>query len=250
MRGYLLLSEARSGSNWLGTLAESTGEMGHLEEWFLPQRLGTDLHTLSWPAFIDRVFQGSSTLNGRFAVKIFPNQLQAASRHFGLDFIAETCKTHETAVIFLHRRDRIRQAISLARARSTQQWRSGYENQGVAKYDFLDICACYSQIEQSNGYWRSYLDLSGLHYKEFVYEDLLADHSSYFKHLSDVLDVPISRPLETALRIQRDDTTEDWLQRFRTELGSRNIADLCGYRRPAARNMTNLWRFLRKKAIS
>lgn len=249
VRGYLLLSEARSGSNWLGTLANNTGTMGHLEEWLLPHVLGIDPRRLSWQDLQDTVFKKAATPNNRFAIKIFSDQLVKTQRHFGLDFIAETCRSHETTLIFLHRRDRIGQAISLAKAHATQQWRSVQPASGIAKYDFERIFKYFVRIEKGYSFWKSYLPLCGVLYDEFVYEDLLAGQSAYLDNLAGKLAVTIPAPPTTTLRVQRDETTDEWTKRFRADLAHRNIVALVSEPDRPKRTIGNLCRFLKRKPM-
>ncbi|MDW9459916.1 hypothetical protein CN231_25340 [Sinorhizobium meliloti] len=116
MRGYLLLTEARSGSNWLGSLVNGAGNMGRSSEWLSPKIHRLDTGALSWDAFFQELLRKCSTPNGVFGSKIFPNQLFVTHEVYGRDFIQHCLAMHDVALVFLRRRDTLRQAISYARA--------------------------------------------------------------------------------------------------------------------------------------
>jgi LPS sulfotransferase NodH len=245
-----MLTEGRSGSNWLGTLANSTGQMGNLEEWIGPNYLGTKLKNLGRGAFLEQVFQKASSENGRFAIKLFPRHIHMVQHVYGFDFIAETCRHHDTALIFLQREDRHRQAISFARARMSGQWRSDFKAKGDEGYDFDLICRYYFYIERSYAFWKSYLELRGFDYHEFSYEALTDDAGPYISRLAELLDVDLTTAPQTNLRVQRDTLTEEWLKRFQSDIRERNVvASSLAQPRPS-RQVHNLWRFLRGQQMT
>jgi LPS sulfotransferase NodH len=250
MKGYLLLTEARSGSEWLGSLANNTGRMGISEEWIDSHFLGVKLRDLSGDDFFSLVLARSRTENDRFAVKVFPRHLYLASDIYGFDFVDRCMKERDTKLIFLRRNDRVRQAVSFARGLMTRQWRSDSVAKRMAAYDFPTICRCYFRIEQSYSFWQHYLGLRSLPHESVVYEDLLADPSAYLRMLSEHLDVETPMKPQTTLAIQRDDSTEAWVEKFNQDALSRNIVEFVVDRRYAPnRNLANLGRFLRKEPM-
>nr|WP_234896545.1 hypothetical protein [Sinorhizobium meliloti] len=73
MRGYLLLTEARSGSNWLGSLVNGAGNMGRSSEWLSPK-----IHRLDTGAFVmGRILSGT------------PQEVLYAERRLRLEDIPE-----------------------------------------------------------------------------------------------------------------------------------------------------------------
>lgn len=250
MKGYLTLTEGRSGSNWVGSLANATGQMGKSDEWADPKQLGVPLKTLTPAAFVERVLDLSSTDNGRFGIKIFPRHLHEIHHIYGLDFVRELSHHHDLALILLTRRDRLRQAISFAKARMNNQWRSDREIKGRAKYDFDLICRCYFYIERSYAYWRSYLQITELPFDEFEYEALVDDVHPYLFRLAQVLDVATPSTPTTELRVQRDDQSEEWLARFRVDLEARSVLGPSALYIPPSRKFKNFWRLWKRKPMT
>lgn len=250
MKGYLTLTEGRSGSNWIGSLANATGQMGMSDEWADPEQLGVPLKSLTPPEFVARVLDLSSTDNGRFGIKIFPRHLQEIHHVYGLDFVRELVRHHDLALILLTRRDRLRQAVSFAKARMTNQWRSDREKQGSAQYDFDLICRCYFYIERSYAYWRSYLQITALPFDEFEYENLVEDVHPFLFRLAQVLDVATPTTPTTELRVQRDEQSEEWLARFREDVGNGDVVGPSGLYVPPSRKLKNAWRLWKKRPMT
>lgn len=223
MRGYLLLTEARSGSNWLGSLINSAGTMGQSSEWLAPKVHRLDTGALSWDAFFQEVLKKCSTPNGTFGSKIFPNQLFLTHEVYGRDFIQDCIAAHDVTLVFLRREDTLRQAISFARARQTRRFAAHVEEKADPRYDFDQIARCYFYIRDSYAFWQSYLELIGAQFTEFVYEELAADPAPFVNHLMAHMQVPPPAELKTSMAVQRDELTEQWIARFNEDCRSANL---------------------------
>jgi LPS sulfotransferase NodH len=249
MKGYILLSEARSGSSWLCSIANATGEMGKATEALGRKFLGASPNRFSPEEFFGFAVERSSTANGRFGMKIFPKHLKWAQSQFGFDFIAKCQAEHDVKVVLFRRSDRIAQAISLHRARITSQWTSNKPQVREPKYNFEEICSAYFQIAESETFWRSYCELRQLEVETFFYEDLRADPSPYLTALAAHLDVSRPAEISSELRVQRDKTTDQWRWQFEEDARSRSVF-VAGREQPTApRTMKNFVRFLSKEAL-
>lgn len=169
MRGVIILSEGRSGTNWLGSLANSTGQLGRSSEWIDDKHFDVLGRNVSSKKYIEFIMESASTANGFFAIKMFPRHLFWFQKHFGFDFIKKLEKENDLSFIFVTRNDRIRQAVSFARAVQSNAWTSLGERQRAEEYDFDLLCRCYFGIGRSYDYWKSYIDLHDLPHKHFVY---------------------------------------------------------------------------------
>jgi LPS sulfotransferase NodH len=243
MNGYLMLTEGRSGSSWLGSLTNASGIMGSSSEWLSDPSLREVSNSAE---FFSRVLSKASTPNGCFAVKVFPRHLYATNYKHGFDFIRRCMAEHDTKIIVLFRKDRVRQAISLARASITRQWDSRREVKKDLKYDFDFICRCYFFIDQSYAFWRSYIELLELPHDIFFYEDLVPDPAPFIRSVSCHLGIKPPEAPRSEFRVQRDSVTEEWTAQFRKDLAERDILSH-GFYRPPSRNVRNLGRFLRKE---
>lgn len=247
MKGAAILTEARSGSEWLGSLANSTGILGQSAEWLDTDNLG--FKPKSFDELLAAVIDRGGTANGRFAVKLFPRHLHWSQAKYGVDFLAECIRRHRMGLILLERRDRLRQAISYCRAKASGQWRSTMTSADEPQYDFAGICQAYFLIGQSYAFWEAYLRMTDLPYDHFFYEDLLDDPRAYVASVARQLSVEMPEgEFETDLRLQRDTRTEEWVERFHDDARSK---DLLAHlpETVAPRNLGNLARFLLKKQM-
>ncbi|MBZ9693945.1 Stf0 family sulfotransferase [Mesorhizobium sp. CO1-1-9] len=251
MRGIAILTEGRSGSNWLGSLTNATGLMGKSEEW-----LGSDylrFKPSSYEALEEAAIKKGATDNGRFAIKVFPRHLDACKDTFGKDFLFETKKKHDLLFILLERRDRLRQAISFYRARMSGLWTSQHQGRiapRIVPYSFAGISQAYFQIDRSYAYWRSYVALLGVDCLSFVYEDLQPDPKPYLQAVAQFMAVTAPESTSTSkFTIQRDSLTEEWLARFREDVAAKGAIEGIGDA-PVTRNLDNLVRFIRKRPLN
>ncbi len=228
MKGYLLLSLHRSGTYWLCDLANAEAKMGSAGEWLKPKHLGVRPEDFTAESFFQLVIQ-KATANGFFGVKIFPTHLRWVQEFYGFDFIAECQKRHEVKLIFVERRDRMKQAVSFAKSKMTGQWKSTAQRTGEAEYDFDEICRARFYLEEGYAYWRAYFGLRDLKPDSFAYEDLVSDPSPFLRALTSHFGVEPPAELRSVLQVQRDASTDLWIERFRAE-SDRNVLGLNGSR--------------------
>lgn len=223
MRGYLILSEARSGSSWLSTLLGHSGEMGLPAEWLAPKAHRLDTKAMPFDTFFGEIIRKCSTANGAFGMKIFPNQIFVTNERYGRDFIRHCLSEHETALVFLRRRDTLRQAISFARARQTRAFAAHHGAKAEPRYDFEQIARCFFYIRESYNFWQTYLELLRVPFTEFAYEDLAGDPHPFIAHIAEHLGVSAPATAETRMVVQRDGLTEEWIARFNEDCRSGDL---------------------------
>lgn len=241
-KGILILSEARSGSNWLGSLLELTGQLGHPEEWFTEAFGPEGGGSASAQEWIDHALRRSSTENGFFAIKLFVPHVFEFHDRYGIDLVRWFLDNRETLPVRLSRRDRLRQAISLVRGLQTRKWRSSTEATGSESYDFAAICRAVARIDRSYAYWQSCETLYGVTMPEFVYEDMVPSPSPFLKAVAEHAGVEIGEVAESPLKVQRDRLTEEWLDRFAAD---REGADLVEFGCPVSPPKRSLSNFIR-----
>lgn len=250
MKGVALLTVPRSGSEWLGSLANAAGTMGRFGEW-----LDLYHHTVKPKSYheLERsVFKLGTSANGCFAIKLFPIHLRETYHRFGTDFLLEILTKHEIGLVLLERRDRLRQAISYHRGSVSKKWTSRLQGTGTeAVYNFAEILRSYAYLEHGYSFWSQYLTMLGLQPRHVVYEQLLENPAPFVEIVAAYMDV--SPPLQyspSTLSIQRDGLTEEWVARFRSEAKAEGIISLLlDDERPAARTLSNLRRFLRRRPL-
>ena len=244
-KGILILTEQRSGSTWLASLTNADGRLGRADEWLKAMHFESGDQQSDGRTYAARVIANGSTENGFFAIKLFPSHLFWFKQRFGFDFIRHACENHEVRIVRLVRRDRLRQAISLAKARQTRAWHAGDKPRGETRYDFGLICWCYFRMQRGYGFWDTYLSVSGLEYADFAYEDLLADPAPYLKVHTDHTGIPAIKPAASEMKVLRNDETEEWVARFQEDARKLDVLDFAEVVHIAERRPSNLLRFLR-----
>lgn len=250
MNGVIILTEVRSGSNWLGSLTNSTGVLGNSEEWVTSYFTDYDPKNVSCDDCIEALLAKASTQNGFFAIKLFPRHLHEFQMTYGCDFIKRLRQNHDVLLLRLTRRDRIAQAVSFSKALQTGKWRSTFAIKDiVAEYDFATVCRSYFMIGRSYDFWNSYVGVQQFEVDHFVYEDLLSDPQAYIDAIAKHAGSPEFGSVSTELKVQRDLESEVWIERFAKDISTREfIEDTTASTKPG-RSLTNLARFLRKKQM-
>lgn len=248
-KGALILTEARSGSNWLGSLTNSTGLLGKSEEWLARKALGRKFDSLRSQDYLDRAVEASSTENGVFCIKVFPKHLHRFHIQDGTDVLQYMYDAYDVQLVRLIRRDTVRQAVSLAKGFQTKQWTSGHDTHRSAAYDFEAIGRAYMTIVQSNAFWEAYLALRGLDAVTVYYEDMVGDPMPYVRAVAEHAGITDLPEIASNLRVQRDAISEEWRERFLEEVSQRSIVGLQAPSGPYKRSMRNFLRFLRGRNL-
>lgn len=119
--------------------------------------------------------------------------------------------------LWVKRRDKIGQAISFWRARSTSRWhvRDGTPEPTVT-YDFEAIRDAYREIVMHDICWADFFACTGIEPYAIDYEAFLAHPADHVEQVFDFLGMPM--PDEIAVRVtlrqQRDCLTEELRDRF------------------------------------
>jgi trehalose 2-sulfotransferase len=214
---YAVCATPRSGSHFLGHLMYSTGAMGYPLEYLHP------IHIPRWSelagsADITRVFEyiksRRTSPNGCFGLKTYLTAIQ----DYPFDALFPACR-----LILIDRDDLLDQAISLVRARQTNQWISMHERKGEPRYDFQAIDDAITELLTQKASWLRFFAVSGREYLKVTYESLVADPAGTIGSIADYLLLPPVRiNWETVLpRKQSDDESEIWRRRFRDEANGR-----------------------------
>jgi len=224
LKGTLMLSMPRSGTNWLKSIGDATGRMGATDEWLGFETLDKPPRAYTAQSYYDRIVQQASTANGRFAVKIFPHHVRQARQTYNFDFIQKCVQENDVKLYLITREDRLGQAISRLKATQTQTWTEGTgRSNAVIRYNFRKLCSFYFEAGRGYDFWRSYLAINGYQYEAFTYEELLPNPAPFFESAAAHLGVAPPESYESSLKIQRDSVTEVWRQRFLDDIATQGI---------------------------
>lgn len=246
MRGALILTEGRSGSNWLGSLTNSTGKLGKSSEWIDRAISGIDPRKFSCEEFVDSTLKLASTENGFFSVKLFPRHMHQFQEYYGKDLIKCISASHDVLLVGLTRRDRVGQAISFSKALQTGAWKATTGSKHTPIYDFGQICRCYFMVSRSYDFWASYTNITQSKVVSFIYEDLLADPTVWVDEIAEFAGITYSKKhITPTTQIQRNLQSETWRDQFLREIGSSEFIAHTSPSRTPSRNAGNLVRFAR-----
>jgi trehalose 2-sulfotransferase len=217
---YVICSGQRSGGHYLGHLLYSTGAMGYPLEYFNRN------HLARWQALsgsteiggvIGYIRSRRTSPNGCFGIKADFDQFASAVREYRFPELFP-----KTRFIIIHRRDLLGQAISLVRARQTNQWISLHERTGEARYDRKQIDRAMLYLLEEKASWLRYLATAGHDRLDVVYESLVENPARTVDAIAEYLGVgPVKIRFDLVLpQKQADEETENWRQRFRAEAGA------------------------------
>lgn len=248
MKGVLILTEGRSGSNWLGSLTSKTALMGKSEEWLSSSNVRKGTKTRSAVEYLDDVVNLAATENDFFSIKVFPKHLHRFQRTANIDAVKYLYDRHDVRLIRLIRKDTFRQALSYGRGLQTRQWTSSKTAKREAHYDFKLFCSCFFLIRQSYAFWDAYIQFRGWPCEVMYYEDMVKDPTPYVKCVAEHANVEMPDIPHSSLEIQRDDLTEEWLKRFKEQIASDHTA-LSLPNGPFPRTGLNFARFMAERPL-
>ncbi len=177
---YIICATPRSGSNLLCEVLSSLGFAGQPGEhlWNPP---GADQEPLAarWPC----VLQAGTGGNGVFGLKLMGYQADRLERELpdvvgmpgtsvGLVLAATLA---DPKYVYLTRRDRLRQAISLVRAVQTSRWRSMDSAACAAQYDAHAISREVGFLDQHEDTWEQFFDRNRVIPDRLTYEEFMGD---------------------------------------------------------------------------
>jgi len=230
---FIICTSPRSGSNLLCEFIESTGRMGKPREYFnaMGRRLFDDPDFPDEPeAQVRRAFEIGASADGVFGLKVFAEQMPFALQ--SPTFCGLLPRAH---FIHLRRDDLLGQAVSLARATRTGQYRASQAQIREPAYDAGDIEAALTRIALEHASWRAYFARNDLDPLQLTYEELVSAPDEVVGAIAKRIGVEGPLAIDrTKVRLTRqaDALTQAWRRRFVAER-----SDLCsGFDLLASRN--------------
>jgi LPS sulfotransferase NodH len=181
------------------------------------------------------VLQRGTTLNGVFGAKMMWNYLDDFKVRVGelpglgdlsfnqrLDAIFPGLK-----IIFMRRRDKVAQAVSLWKAIQTQQWRTESESDsepvdaddapGVG-YDYEAIEYLLNQLHLWDARWEEWFHATGREPIRIFYDEFTVSRAATIGRVLDALGIDPPAPEgKKPMKRQADDRSRDWVARFRSD---------------------------------
>lgn len=223
-RSYVIASTPRSGSTHLAACLWREGDLGapleylnplHIEQ--MSARLGAENYVDYWRAVQAR----RTSPNGVFGHKLFQPYYVMAVRHCPdlLPLLRSDVAVH------LYRRDKVAQAVSLARAQQTQAWCSWSADALPSVYSRGLIGRCLRSLLNQERWWRSAFELTGADVLSAAYEDYQGREAALVDAVRQRLGLPRTSdcppaPIPTLSR-QGDAVSAEWIARFKADVASR-----------------------------
>jgi LPS sulfotransferase NodH len=156
-KALLILCTPRCGSTLFSEALNSCGRLGICEEWFnydyfnaYAKLFGGNFNLTAYLEFVQRK---SLRDTGVFCLKLHIGQLIQMNKDYALG-IESMDFDH---IVYLNRRDKIAQAVSLCKASSSDQYRSYEKAANVARTTRHAIASCLENIVKFDCFARKYL---------------------------------------------------------------------------------------------
>jgi LPS sulfotransferase NodH len=251
---YFLCCLPRSGSWLLADGLKATGVAGLPEEYYwddfyhdyLEQWGGPDI--TSYADFLSLSQRFGSTGNGVFGAKLHWGELVHLGKQLRTLPGTAGRSTYELLTryfpnprfVYLSRQDKVRQAISWFRAATTAGW---YSVDGESTGGRREVAPDWSRIgmleralRADEDSWHKFFALARIEPLRITYEDLSADYERGIRDTLRYLQLTPSTPAghrPTRLSVQRDASTEEWVQTYLSERRRTAGPDVTGAAAPS-----------------
>jgi LPS sulfotransferase NodH len=233
-RCYLICGIARSGSNLLSDGLRETGRAGRPNQFFLPafEDYFRGRHQLDaeipFAAYVQRMIKGTSTANEVFGFKLmgwYLHDFLARLRDTGAFSRRETSDLEMLRNAFprlrfiqIARREKLRQAISKARAIQSGLWKvqPGRTGSGQAQFDRDLITRCLQEAEEEENVWSGFFRRIALQPFRVEYEELCQHYETTIRGVLGFLQIalPGGKRIKPVTVRQADAVSGEWEQRY------------------------------------
>lgn len=237
-RSYVICTIPRSGSNLLTDGLRATRRAGMPKQFFLPKfetRYGLELglDPLSdYPGYVRGIVNTKTTANQVFGFKLMSWYLDdflarlRDSRAFG-DAATDDLALLQNAFprirfVHIHRRHKLRQALSTARALQTGIWKvkNGEMEEHEPQFDAELIEQSLREGERQEEIWHRFFQRLGIEAFEVQYEELCQDYERTIHGVLDFLQISLPHGARIGPPVtirQADEISRIWEERFLTE---------------------------------
>jgi trehalose 2-sulfotransferase len=220
-KSYIVASSFRSGSTLLCTRLWQTGVLGapweYLNDNFELGDMMRRLRAASPAEYIDRLLACRTSSNGVFGLKAHFQHFQAGLSRFPT--LLE--RLGKPVFVSINRRDKLAQAVSMAKAFQTKSWTSLVSpDRSALRYDKDHIAQCLEEIEAQRRDWLRWFETNNVTPFVVNYEDLIEDGDEVVRDIVELLDVRNDTPDDVSLpnvEKQGDAVNEEWVAQFRRQ---------------------------------
>ncbi len=232
-RCYAVCAVARSGSNLLTDGLHATRRAGRPNQFFceLFEQTYAERYRLDprsdYAGYVRGIMDATVTSNEVFGFKLMGWYLdlfiERLRRTQAFGDGAEMEVLHNAfprlRLVRIRRRDKLRQAISKARAYQTGQWkvRENEEPASEPHFDPALIDRCLLEVKREEDAWSRFFQRTKVEAFTIEYEDLAGNYEETVSKVLAFLKIRVSRrtPLAPATVKQADDVSAEWETRYR-----------------------------------
>ncbi|HEY3831150.1 MAG TPA: Stf0 family sulfotransferase [Acidimicrobiia bacterium] len=124
-------------------------------------------------------------------------------------------------IVFVRRRDKVAQAVSLWKAIQTQHWRNEVEataGDGTVAYDYRALKYLVDELHRWDARWEDWFHATGREPIRVIYEEFVDSRAATVGRVLDALGIDPREPGERGpMRRQADDLSADWVARYRAD---------------------------------
>ena len=236
---YIICAMPRSGTHFLGERLANTGRAGKPDEYFICDhegRLENERGNIAeiygqktLPDFRDLVIELGSTPNGVFGITIMWSYFHTILANYRTlpryremgDYELLQSLLYDPRYIWLIRRDKVRQAVSLSKAIQTNIWKKPGEGKRVEarrepEFNFHAIEHYRRRLEEADKRWDNYFETHGIQPFRVVYEEFVKHHEETTRAILAYLHIPAADLDFTPPRLQKqsDETSDQWVARY------------------------------------
>lgn len=219
IKTYIIASTPRSGSTLLGEVLKQTNLAGSPHE-FLHDKHSKDYiqrwHTSNIQEYIQSLKSYRSTNNKIFGAKIHYHQLS----NFNIKNSELNTLFNNPKYIFIRRKDKLDQAISLSKALQSRQWAiSEGEKLSDSEYSYNQIKNSLIRLDEEEKEWKTFFIKNNIKYFEIYYEDFIKDMNQYLKDILSFLDIDYTtiEKINPPIKKMRNKESKQWKERFLKE---------------------------------
>lgn len=238
---YFLCTSPRSGSTMLCALLRDSGVAGHPKSYFHQPdldkwRAGLDLapDTPRSDIFTAAIAKGRGDTDifglrlQRHSAPFFFEQIRDAHPDAPTDKAAVEAQFGPTRFIYLHRADKVAQAVSLVRAGQSGLWHrnaDGSELERTApaqplQYDHTAIAQEVATVTAYDTAWETWFAEQAIKPLRLDYDILSEDPQGAVLRVLSYLALPKGAPVAPAVARLSDSISAEWIDRFKSSLAN------------------------------
>ena len=222
---YAICSSPRSGSNFLCSILKASEQAGSPMEYFNPSYTN---------AFLKRLNKENISLSDLF--KELESRRTSANGYFGnkiqfwqlMSIFKRDIKTavaylrHQNHLIYLYRKDKVEQAVSLYIAQQTGAYQSNDPaNTKEIKYSPTLISKCLHVNIKDDFSWQTFLKNMKVEFTTICYEDLVKNRDKQMSSLWKSMGLEKPKKMDESLLTEKQTHPQydEFVKRFKQDLG-------------------------------